>query len=198
MKDSVSLFFVLSCLCLFIFSQSQDISFIRGPQNSPLKNPKVGAQPRDCAPLQPPAARNFTYDSKLLDRQMWNWNAGYCGECSFVMASLKYGAYFSQYDVRDIAVVAPDVPKQSGGYWYDISINDQLTNTKCRMTSSEFWGDGKTRHGKMDADSFDFIAWIKEMMRKDFAVTICVYMNHYLIYRDDDPGNIIIILISVG
>jgi len=158
---------------------------VRGPEP---EDGGVTGRPRACAPKPPPLeTRNYTYDSKLDDRQMWNWNAGYCGETSFVMASLRYGAYFSQYDVRDMAVVA-DVPHQSGGCWYDISINDQLTTRKVHMTSDEFWGEGQTRHGKVGADTFDFIAWIKEMMRKDYAVTICVYMNHFLIYKDNDPS----------
>lgn len=109
------------------------------------------------------------------------------------MASLRYGAYFSQYDVRDISIMynisdACVDHHQSGGCWYDISINDQYTTKKAHMTSDEFWGDGKTRHGKVGADTYDFIAWIKEMMRNDYAVTICVYMNHYLIYKNPDPN----------
>lgn len=35
-----------------------------------------------------------------------------------IMACLKYGQYFSQYDVRDIAVVYPGDQKQSGGHWW--------------------------------------------------------------------------------
>ena len=35
-----------------------------------------------------------------------------------IMACLKYGQYFSQYDVRDIAVVYPEDQKQSGGHWW--------------------------------------------------------------------------------
>lgn len=169
-------------LCLVIQCSH---AFVRGPER---EDGPYTTRPRACAPVQPPLEkRNFTYDSKLEDRQMWNWNAGYCGETSFVMASLKYGSYFSQYDVRDVAVIA-DVPHQSGGFWYDISINDQLTTSKMRMTSEEYWGDGKTRHGKVQADTYDYVAWIKEMMRKNYAVTMCVYMNHFLIYKDPDPS----------
>jgi len=32
------------------------------------------------------------------------------------MACLKYGSYFSQYDIRDIAVIDP-IDKQAGGHW---------------------------------------------------------------------------------
>lgn len=176
--------FLVICFSYVLISKINAFVTIRGPQ------PQVGpynAEPRDCLAYPiPTGTRKFVYDSKLEDRQMWNFNAGYCGETSFVMASLKYGAYFSQYDIRDIAVLQ-DVPHQSGGDWYDLSMNDQATTRKCGMTSNEFFGDGKTRHGKLDVDTYDFIAWIKEMMRKNYAVTIGVYMNHALIYNSTDP-----------
>ena len=94
-----------------------------------------------------------------------------------VMACLKYGQYFSQYDIRDIAVIDP-VNKQSGGHWYSIGVNDQFTSEKVRLTSLEYPSGASTE---------DYIIWMKKLLRKGYAVTICVYMNHYLFYLETDP-----------
>jgi hypothetical protein len=99
------------------------------------------------------------------------------------MAGLKYGQYFSQYDIRDIAVVDP-VDKQSGGHWYSIGQNDQATTTKVGLTGIEYADD---RVDKRYSDARDYVAWMKQMFRQGYAVTICVYMNHYQFYGVTDP-----------
>ena len=124
------------------------------------------------------------------------------------MAGLKYGQYFSQYDIRDIAVIYPTDKKQSGGHWYSIGENDQLTSDKVRLGSIEYTDN---HADKRKADVTDYIAWMKSMTRKGYAVTviryiiwlfredllkinkiepelqICIYMNHYLFYGNTDP-----------
>ena len=50
-------------------------------------------------------------------------------EVSMIMACLKYGQYFSQYDVRDIAVVYPGDNKQSGGHWWVIFLFSYIQYT---------------------------------------------------------------------
>ena len=128
--------------------------------------------------------RTYSWSVPSTDRYQWSHNYGYCGEVSLVMASMRYGAYFSQYDIRDIAVLDPIRP-QSGGHWYNIGVNDQLTSSKVHLLSNEF---ADTREEKRDATTEDYISWMKSLIRKGNMVTICVYMNHYLFYHNNDTN----------
>lgn len=61
--------FVCYTLLLFIGSNA----FVRGPTPEGLED-SVSVRPRACEPKPAPLApRNYTYDSKLDDRVMWNW-----------------------------------------------------------------------------------------------------------------------------
>lgn len=86
----------------------------------------------------------------------------------------------SQYDVRDVAVIAP---RDKQMRWYSVGTNDQLASHKLKLTFEEF-----------DCYSYksteDYYAWIKRMTRKGYAVTFCVFMNHYLFYgiKDETYG----------
>jgi len=112
----------------------------------------------------------ITHD--LPPRKQWGTNYGYCGETSTQAALLKYGAYFSQWDVRDISVLYG--PRNNQQHWYSVGTNDQIASTKLRLQFREF-------------PSFDpssstesYMVWLKEMTKAGHAVTMTVFMNHYL------------------
>ena len=73
-------------------------------------------------------------------------------EVSMIMACLKYGQYFSQYDVRDIV----------------LSIQE-IKNSKMRLNYIEYTN---SRADKREADITDYIAWMKAMARKGYAVMV--------------------------
>jgi hypothetical protein len=114
-----------------------------------------------------------TYDSGMSPRLQWLANDGYCGEVSTISAGLKYGQYLSQYDMRDIATGA-----QADEYL--VGVNDESAAKKVKLQHIEF--DGKTNIG-----TDNYLAWIKTMARKGYAVTISVYMNYYLFYGMTSP-----------
>jgi len=108
----------------------------------------------------------------LPPRKQWGTNYGYCGETSTVAALLKFGAYFSQWDIRDIAVLYD--PRNNQQHWYSVGTNDQIASTKLRMQFVEF--------PSYDASSSTekYFGWLKQMTKAGHAVTMTVFMNHYL------------------
>lgn len=78
------------------------------------------------------------------------------------MAGLKYGQYFSQYDIRDFAVLSPKNKQTSGELL--IGVNDQLVSKKVSLNSIEY----STSY----SETTDYIAWMKSMIRKGYAVTV--------------------------
>ena len=116
----------------------------------------------------------YTWNSQLPARLQWLHNDGYCGEVSLIMAGLKYGQYFSQYDARDIATGSQQT-------YYLIGTNDQDTSKKVGLGSIEF--DSRNNIG-----AENYLAWVKKQVRQGYAITITVYMNYYLFYGMTDPS----------
>ena len=116
----------------------------------------------------------YVFDSKLPPRLQWLSNDGYCGEVSTVAAGLKYGQYFSQYDIRDIAT-------GNQQKYYLIGFNDKQTSTSLRLSYIEFDSENNIGTEK-------YLSWIKSMTRRGYAITIGVYMNYYLFYGVTIPG----------
>jgi hypothetical protein len=118
------------------------------------------------------AASINTYNSNLPDRLQWLNNDGYCGEVSAIMAGLKYGQYYSQYDVRDISARVRTDQLQEKQY-YLIGVNDEEASEKLRLGYIEYPSSELT-------GAEQYLSWVKTMMRKGYAVTITVFMNYYL------------------
>lgn len=63
--------------------------------------------------------------------------------------------------------------------WFILTFNTPTKNIfetpKRSLLALEFPSSGAT--------SQEYLAWIKQMTRKGYAVTICVYMNYYLFYN---------------
>ena len=123
-----------------------------------------------------PSVTSYVYQADLSPRFQWTNNAGYCGEVSTIMAGLKYGQYLSQYDVR--ALAAKSTKNVQTNTQYLVGVNDQHCATNVRLNSIEY--SGKTTN--------EYLAWAKKMIRQGYAVTITVYMNHYLFYGQTDPS----------
>ena len=59
--------------------------------------------------------------------------SGYCGEVSTVAAGLKFGQYYSQYDIRDIATGTQQ-------RYYLVGVNDDKTSEKLNLNYIQFDG----------------------------------------------------------
>jgi hypothetical protein len=117
----------------------------------------------------------------LPPRKQWGSNYGYCGETSVVAAMLKYGSYMSQWDVRDVSVLYD--PRNDQQHWYSVGTNDQIASTKLRLNFNEFPSyDPKST-------TQQYYLWLKEQTKNGAAVTMCVFMNHFLFSggKNDDP-----------
>lgn len=110
-------------------------------------------------------------------RIQWNENQGYCGETSTICASMAFGAYFSQYDMRSIS--ANYASKAQSKTQYLVGVNDQLTAKSIKLNHAEWDSD--------IVDSARFLVWAKQQTKLGYIVTICVYTNEYLFYGDTDP-----------
>lgn len=117
----------------------------------------------------------YVFQAGLIPRYQWTNNAGYCGEVSTIMAGLKHGQYLSQYDVRALSAVKSKNVQTSTQYL--VGVNDVNCAKNLRLNYIEY--DGKTTN--------NYLAWAKKMIRQGYAVTITVYMNHYLFYGMTDP-----------
>lgn len=147
-------------------------------------------------------------------RKQWNENRGYCGEDSTIATAMKYGSYFSQYDMREIS----DMTK------FDTTIQIRKSKTKTLLkTTSGLRGSHDNTNAfnsaeddnsqvrseylvgvndlyaakqlRLDANQWDnsirdvqkHLLWIKRHVMAGHAVTATVFLNHYLFYGDTDP-----------
>ena len=122
--------------------------------------------------VQPDAKYVWT-TADLPPRKQWGTNYGYCGETSTVAALLKFGAYFSQWDIRDISVLYD--PRNNQQHWYSVGTNDQIASTKLRMQFVEF--------PSYDASSSTekYFGWLKQMTK---AVPYQGYQKTFLYERN--------------
>lgn len=90
---------------------------------------------------------------------------------SLVAALLKYGQYYSQYDVRDVSTGDQQ-------QFYLVGDNDEVTSKKLNLNYIEW--DHTIR------DTTKYLAWVKQMTRSGYAVTITVFMNYYEFYGMTD------------
>ena len=124
-------------------------------------------------------ASGFVFDSNVFPRLQWENNAGYCGEVSTIMAGLKYGQYFSQYDVREIAAATENNVQTSTEYL--VGVNDEYAAKNLRLAAIEF---DSTQAGNADG----YLAWLKKMTRSGYVPTLTVYMNYYMFYGSTNPS----------
>lgn len=126
------------------------------------------------------SGKKYVFDANIPARLQWLHNDGYCGEVSLNMAGLKYGQYFSQYDLRDIAAVKRTDIQTT--HFYLVGENDQRASDLVKLSHEEY--------DNTNIDAKGYLAWAKKMTRKGYAVTITVYMNYYLFYgiEDKDAG----------
>ena len=64
---------------------------------------------------------------------------------------------------------------------YTVGQNDQFISDKLRLNHIEY----------PSSDSIstkEYVVWMKTMLKQGYAVTICVYMNHYLFYLETNPN----------
>lgn len=120
----------------------------------------------------------YVFDSGMPPRLQWLHNGGYCGEVSAIAAGLKYGQYLSQYDMRDIAT-------GSQLKYYLVGENDEATAVSLRLNHSEY--PNTCVPDKQQTCSKIYLAWVKAMARRGYAVTLALYMNYYYFYGDTSP-----------
>jgi len=128
-----------------------------------------------------PSSKKYVFDASVQARLQWLTNEGYCGEVSTVASGLKYGQYFSQYDVRAIAAISPVTPQQDN--FYLVGTNDLRASKLLKLNAVEF------PHPDLSQGHTDkYLAWVKSMIRRGYAPTITVLMNQFLFYGDTDPN----------
>lgn len=88
-------------------------------------------------------------------------------EVSTIVAGLKYGQYFSQFDIRELAVLNPRNKQTSGELL--IGVNDEMVSKKINLNFNSY----TTTYSGAEV----YIAWIKAMMRKGYAVTVCKFKS---------------------
>ncbi len=91
---------------------------------------------------------------------------------------MKYGQYFSQYDIRDIAT-------GSQLEYYLVGENDMNTTRQLKLSGIEY--PIACTLDLQQTCSKDYLAWAKNMTRRGYAVTITVYMNYYMFYGNTNP-----------
>jgi hypothetical protein len=123
-------------------------------------------------------AKAYKFETGLPPRFQLENNAGYCGEVSTIMAGLKYGQYFSQYDVREIAAAYQTNAQTDTEYL--VGVNDQFAAKNLRLNTIEF--DSST-----PGNANGYLAWLKSMTRSGYAPTLTVYMNYYKFYGSTNP-----------
>ena len=121
------------------------------------------------------------WDSKLPPRLQWLHNDGYCGEVSTIAAGLKYGQYLSQYDLRDIAVGTQRKE-------YLVGVNDASTAKHVKMNYTTYPNTCEAPGKTNGTCSHEYLAWVKAMTRRGYAVTITVFLNNYLFYGNTNPN----------
>lgn len=100
----------------------------------------------------------YHYDANVSPRLQWLSNEGYCGEVSLIMTGLKYGQYISQYDMREISAVCPDVAKckVQEQRFYLVGENDQRASKLVKLDAIEWdFTDLSIGH------TMSHLAWIK-------------------------------------
>jgi hypothetical protein len=120
----------------------------------------------------------FDFSTELPPRLQWENNAGYCGEVSTIMAGLKYGQYFSQYDLREISAASTSNVQTTTEYL--VGVNDAYAAKNLRLDAIEF---DSSKAGNADG----YLAWLKSMTRSGYAPTLTVYMNYYKFYGTSNP-----------
>jgi hypothetical protein len=108
-----------------------------------------------------------THTNDVGSRLQWMHNSGYCGEVSLIAASLYYGQYISQYDVR--ALVSKD---QTGGSLL-LGVNDAEAAEKLHLKYEEW-------NTEAQENTDQFLVWMKQNVVNGYPVAIGVYANQTL------------------
>jgi hypothetical protein len=126
---------------------------------------------------------NVTYGINSPIRHQWNENSGYCGETCLIAASLMNGAYYSQFDVRDLAAEDPfpgvDPKKPQSTCQVLLGDNDQYTAAHMGLTT-------ETPSAKDSQNGTAMIAWIRKELSEGRPAIIGVYENQS-VFGQDDP-----------
>ena len=120
-------------------------------------------------------------------RLQWTANGGYCGEVSLITAGMRFGQYYSQYDVRAVVWATQKGPGCSGTQCQSdptltapqqqqllVGVNDISTATalnigaKWYSTRDDYLPGGNTKIS-------EFFTWIKDQTRKGYSVSFGVY-----------------------
>lgn len=119
------------------------------------------------------------WKNDIPPRLQWNENWGYCGEVSFISASLYYGQYLSQYTAR--AIASKNTPQYLEESQLLLGVNDRYAARKMRLNGVA-WDTSKEK------STNQFLKWVKKKCLKGFPVIIGLYTNEYLFYGKTKPS----------
>jgi hypothetical protein len=136
--------------------------------------------------FQPQATYTFTTDEQ--PRFQWNANSGYCGETSVQTALLRYGAWMSVFDIREvIAAVQPKLvdPTKTASQQQQLLLgeNDQATAAAMNMLYEEYSATNKPSDPAGNSDTTLFLAWMKKQIRAGYSVSFGLFT------ASGKPGN---------
>ena len=133
-------------------------------------------------------ARSKTWVTGETPRLQWTANNGYCGEMSLITAGMRFGQYYSQYDVRNVVALTQKGPNGCTGTQCQsdptatapqqqqllVGVNDMSTATALNLASRWYSGTGDSRPAG-NRHTEDFLSWIKAQVRMGYSVSFGVY-----------------------
>ena len=122
----------------------------------------------------------YTWPTNEQPRFQWNANSGYCGETSVQTALMRYGAWMSVFDIREvIAVVQPKLvdPTKTTTQQQQLLLgeNDQATAAAVNMLYEEYSATSNPLNPAGNSDTTLFLAWMKKQIRAGYSVSFGVF-----------------------
>jgi hypothetical protein len=137
---------------------------------------------------QGPSTTPRTWLTGETPRLQWTANNGYCGELSLITAGMRFGQYYSQFDVRAAVAATQKGPNGCVGTQCQpdptatapqqqqllVGVNDMSTATALNLAARWYSGTGDSRPGG-NRHVEDFLTWVKAQVRKGYSVSFGVY-----------------------
>ena len=122
----------------------------------------------------------YTFPTNEQPRFQWNANSGYCGETSVQTALLRYGAWMSVFDIREvIALVQPKLvdPTKTTTQQQQLLLgeNDQATAAAVNMMYEEYSATNTPSSPAGNSDTTLFLAWMKKQIRAGYSVSFGLF-----------------------
>ena len=123
-----------------------------------------------------------TWPTNEQPRFQWNANSGYCGETSVQTALMRYGAWMSVFDIREvIAAVQPKLvdPSKTASQQQQMLLgeNDQATAAAVNMLYEEYSSTGNPSNPAGNTDTTLFLAWMKKQIRAGYSVSFGLFTS---------------------